>query len=201
MKYWICFEHGRPTSPWVTRPEFSAKPEARRGSFSTYTQAQRRVKRLRRMWQIWQMFETLRRMPPNEPFTEQQYAKVYEQVQRERRVRETVRDIFRVARECGIDPKDIIEIEGSGSNQILRAGKLLREHSLPKLSKKLRRPAVVIVPETPPAGLQPGQRYRPKDTRRKTEFVVSRVEGNVVFGEDGRTIRIERMQRYQFLGA
>ena len=49
-------------------------------------------------------------------------------------------------------------------------------------------------------GPQPGEIWRPKDKRRKSGFRVKAVEGNTVVADDGRTIKLDRMKRYERVG-
>lgn len=57
------------------------------------------------------------------------------------------------------------------------------------------------IPEPPkkaPVGDEyaPGQQWRPRDPRRKSGFTIKAITEKEVIAEDGRTIRLERMKRY-----
>lgn len=49
-------------------------------------------------------------------------------------------------------------------------------------------------------GPQPGEVWKPKDKRRKSGFRVKAVQGDTVVGEDGRTVKLDRMKRYERVG-
>lgn len=54
----------------------------------------------------------------------------------------------------------------------------------------------------PPPGVEvePGQTWRPKDPRRKSGFRVKAVVGDTVVADDGRTVKLKRMKRYERVG-
>ena len=49
-------------------------------------------------------------------------------------------------------------------------------------------------------GPQPGEVWKPKDKRRKSGFRVKAVQGSTVVADDGRTIKLDRMKRYERVG-
>lgn len=49
-------------------------------------------------------------------------------------------------------------------------------------------------------GPQPGEVWRPRDPRRKASFTIKAVTGTEVIAEDGRTVQLDRMSRYEKVG-
>ncbi len=49
-------------------------------------------------------------------------------------------------------------------------------------------------------GPQPGEQWRPKDPRRKSGFTIKAVTETEVIAEDGRTVSLDRMRRYEKIG-
>jgi hypothetical protein len=49
-------------------------------------------------------------------------------------------------------------------------------------------------------GPQPGERYRPKDPRRKSGFTIKAVTETSVIADDGRVVSLDRMKRYEKIG-
>lgn len=58
-------------------------------------------------------------------------------------------------------------------------------------------PSGLLACRTPPLEIKPGDVWKPKDPRRKTSFTVLKVEGGEVYTDDGRTIQLSRMSRYE----
>lgn len=64
-------------------------------------------------------------------------------------------------------------------------------------------PTTVLASPTPPIAsgtYEPGQQWRPKDPRRKSGFTIKAVTRTEVIADDGRTIQLERMKRYERVG-
>lgn len=64
-------------------------------------------------------------------------------------------------------------------------------------------PMTVLASPTPPFApgtYAPGQQWRPKDPRRKSGFTIKAVTETEVIADDGRTIQLERMKRYDRVG-
>ncbi len=64
-------------------------------------------------------------------------------------------------------------------------------------------PTTVLASLTPPiepGTYAPGQQWRPKDPRRKSGFTIKAVTRTEVIADDGRTIQLERMKRYERVG-
>lgn len=59
-------------------------------------------------------------------------------------------------------------------------------------------PTTVLASPPPiePGTYAPGQQWRPKDPRRKSGFTIKAVTEKEVVADDGRTIQLERMKRY-----
>lgn len=51
-----------------------------------------------------------------------------------------------------------------------------------------------------PDAYAPGQQWRPKDPRRKSGFTIKAVTEKEIIADDGRTIQLERMKRYDRVG-
>lgn len=52
----------------------------------------------------------------------------------------------------------------------------------------------------PQGGPQPGEVWKPKDPRRKSGFTIKAVTETEVIAEDGRTVSLDRMKRYERVG-
>ena len=52
----------------------------------------------------------------------------------------------------------------------------------------------------PVDGPQPGERWRPRDPRRKSGFTIKAVTETEVIADDGRTVSLERLKRYEKIG-
>ncbi len=83
-----------------------------------------------------------------------------------------VKNIRHMARKAGMNPDDIIQVVRPG---FYAPGPALLAMDLPPLPPEV------------------GARYRPKDMRRVKPFTVTKVEGDVVHGSDGRTVQVDRL--------
>lgn len=58
----------------------------------------------------------------------------------------------------------------------------------------------VTTPQKPSvrvAGPAVGERWRPRDPRRVASFTIVKIEGETVFTDDGRTVKLDRFKRYE----
>jgi hypothetical protein len=118
-------------------------------------------------------------------------------------------------RVLGNDPPNAIEVlPGDTLPRLDEVGPILTDANLlaqdaQKTMKTARPPLLVEVPplltrvlkqvrqEAPP---RPGEVWKPKDPRRKSGFTIKAVTETEVIAEDGRTVSLERMKRYEKIG-
>lgn len=58
-------------------------------------------------------------------------------------------------------------------------------------------PTGLLACMSPPLDIKPGDRWKPKDPRRKSSFTVVKILDGEVYTDDGRTIQLSRMSRYE----
>lgn len=56
---------------------------------------------------------------------------------------------------------------------------------------------VLALVDPPKDGPQPGERWRPRDPRRKSGFTIKAVTETEVIADDGRTVSLDRLKRYE----
>ncbi len=101
-------------------------------------------------------------------------------------------------------------IDGPEKVRALNKRRLTDDDEEPR--KPSKKGALPPVPQEPPSpkpsaerhsggtnGVSVGQRWKSRDKRRGTVFTVARVEGDHLWTEDGRSIKLDRLCRYDLL--
>lgn len=97
------------------------------------------------------------------------------------------------------DPPCVHEV---GTQNVVQA---LAPMGVPSPKPKPREPLVAKVPTLLSAVNDqlrplPGERWKPRDPRRKSGFTIKAVTDTEVIAEDGRTVSLDRMKRYEKIG-
>ncbi len=105
--------------------------------------------------------------------------------------------------ECDVDVSDSVEASDYSHVETIESNNVDVPAQPVTLQPVEVPPAVVrpVVVQTSPAvvvgGPQVGERWRPKDPRRKNSFTILKIEGDTAHTDDGRTVKLDRFRRYE----
>jgi hypothetical protein len=100
-----------------------------------------------------------------------------------------------------IGPRNIYltnqELVGDNYTEVLSFNDRRETHSEIPPPPKVNPPALELPQGPSNAPIQVGQRWKPKDARRKGVFTIVRLDGEFAYADDGRKVALNRMNRYR----